>query len=163
MTAQFFDDRFDLVRNFPLKFLILRIGRAAHGEVLPDQNAVTVAEVEKCVILVHTAAPAAHHVAVGFPQKRKRLIQPLGVAGMEGVQRHPVRPADVGLFAVDKEAELPASLRISRIRADQAHRAYAEGKAPLVHDLAAIGQRCAHIVERGLAQIARPPELRVFQ
>ena len=85
MTAQFFDNRFDLVRDFPLKFLILRIGRAAHGEVLPDQNAVTVAEVEKCVILVHTAAPAAHHVAVGFPQKRKRLIQPLGVAGMEGV------------------------------------------------------------------------------
>ena len=55
-----------LVREGFFHVLGLRVAGAPHREILPNENAVLVAEVEEGVVLVDIAAPAADAVAAGI-------------------------------------------------------------------------------------------------
>ena len=68
----------------------LRIQRAGHAEIVPDHDAIFVAQVEQAVILIHVASPQAHDVAAGFRKQFYGTIVALRVPAVERVHRHPV-------------------------------------------------------------------------
>ena len=65
-----------------------------------------VAEVEEGVILVDVSAPTADDVAAQLIQHLQCLGETLGVAGVEGVQGHPVTTHGEHGLVIDEEAEL---------------------------------------------------------
>lgn len=89
----------------PGEIVVLRRKLAGQHEILPDQHAVLVAVVEKVVILVDAAAPAADHVAAEVreefeaPAMRSRASPCIASA-------EPSRAVDEQRLAVQQEAEL---------------------------------------------------------
>ena len=58
------DEAFRVWLNRGKKSVVLGIGRTGHRKVLPHHDPAPVTQIEELVILVHVAAPAAHHIAV---------------------------------------------------------------------------------------------------
>ena len=90
MASELLYDKLHLLAEGDLHALVGGVDGAAHGEVLPDHDAVGVAEVEEGVILVDVTAPAADDVAACLVQHLQGLGQSFGIPGVEGVQGHPV-------------------------------------------------------------------------
>ena len=133
----------------------VRIGAAGHREILPDQDAVSVAQVEELVILVDVAAPAAHDVAARVLKQRKRRGHAFGVPAVHRVHGHPVA-AHQHHRRVD-HLELALVARLHHLIDHD--RAQADGLLEAVHDLALAQQLQLHAVQVLLAVIARPPQL----
>ena len=135
----------------------VRIGAAGHREILPDQDAVPVAQVEELVILVDVAAPAAHDVAARVLKQRKRRGHALGVPAVHRVHGHPVATHQHHRRVVDDDLELALVARLHDLIDDD--RAQADGLLEAVHDLALVQQLQLHAVQVLFAVIARPPQL----
>ncbi|SCD52380.1 hypothetical protein GA0115239_102938 [Streptomyces sp. BpilaLS-43] len=96
----------DLGGHLVVQRLLLRVGGAGEGEVLPDQQPLLVAEFVEVVALVETAAPDADQVGV----RGEGLVQavgesPPGEAGREAVVRDPVHASYEDRLAVDGDPE----------------------------------------------------------
>ena len=164
VAAELQHDGLGLVPDAPAEALVLGIGVAGEGEVLPDHDAVAVAEFIEAVVLIHVAAPAAYHVAVQVRAERDGLVHPLRVAAVEGVQRHPVGAVDEDGLPVDDEAEAPGRLREVDFVEIELH--LADADPLLVHgqDGAVVGdQFAAGVVQGRLAVATRPPEVDVVE
>ena len=68
---------FDLEDSFFLqpfgKLRLVGIDAAAHGKILPNQNAFSVTEIKKRIRFIYIAAPAAHHIAADVIQQLQRF------------------------------------------------------------------------------------------
>ena len=160
MAPEPLHDDLRLCPELPAEVLGLGIGGAAHGKILPHCDAVGVAEVKKCMVLIDVSAPAPDHVAAAFVQKGQGPGQPLPIPGMKGVQRHPVGPHDEHRLSVYVEPELPAAVSVGQSRALQPDRADAQPNLPAVDFLISMKQLHPNAVQIGLPHIFRPPQLR---
>ena len=174
MVAQLLHDRLGLGPHLRQEILGLRIDAAGKGEILPDHDAVLVAQVEEAVVLVDVAAPAADHVAAQVGEEPDSLFVPPGIAAVEGIERHPVGTLDHDRLAVDIDHEMAIGLRrdvdargvsgwlvrprlTGRGGAIDHYGAEANALRALVKHLAVLPQLCGHRVEVGSAIALRPP------
>ena len=159
MVPQSFDleDRF-LLQPFG-KLRLIGIDAAAHGKILPHQNALSVTEIEKFIRFIHIAAPAAHHIAPNIVQKLQCFGQSGLIVIMQCIQRHPVGAQDEYFFAVDTEAECTVSIGIGNICMLQLHSADAVGKCICIANLSVVQKRYRHIVQVLRACVFGPPKL----
>jgi len=178
VVAQPYGHGLSLCAHLGQEVLRLRIARAGEREVLPDQDALLVAEVEEAVALVCIAAPAAHHVAADVIEQRNGAVDPFGVAAVEGVERHPVRALDHDRLAVDVDDEMAGRVRRAvmashggrrslrrphlpgRLRAVHRYRADADAVGPFSQHRAPATELRGHRVQVRCAIPARPPEPR---
>ncbi len=142
--------------------IVARLHAAAEHEVLPDQQAQLVGDVEERIVLIVAATPVAQHVHVGVACGGQHLAQARGVDPCgEGIERNDVGALCEDLYAVDDESEALPALAV--LLAAQFNRAQAD--ALLAH------QRCiGATVQAGLHGVAvlctvadRPPALRLDQ
>ena len=102
-------DRFDA--DILEKVGVGRVNAAGEHEILPEQDAVAVAQIVEHILGVVTAAPDAQHVHVGIDGALQQTIQHrLGDARRERVGRNPVRALGEQAHAVDVEGEFLAPL-----------------------------------------------------
>ena len=167
VVAQPLHDRDGLVPHPLLEVLVvLRILRAGEAEVLPDHHAVRIAPVPERLGLVEAAAPDADHVAVGLAHQLQRRDDPVLVPAVQRVHRHPARPADEAGLPVHRELHLAGLLRHGIVvRQFEVDFPDAELEIPPCNDLLrpAVAPDDVHVVEGGLAETARPPEVRLRQ
>ena len=92
--------------DFGLGFGVFRIGGAGKHEVLPDHDAVAVAQIVELVGFVDAAAPGTHHVGVGLHQiTDAAFVVAVSHAGDEGIVRNPVVAVRVHRHVVDVDLE----------------------------------------------------------
>ena len=145
--------------------VVLRVLRAGEAEVLPHQHAVLVAPVPEPLRLVQSAAPHADHVAVRLADKLERGDDAVLVAAVERVHGHPARPAHEARLAVHDELHLARLLRGDVVVGeDELELAHAEAERLLRQDLLRgdVPPLHLHVVERGLTEPERPPEVGVL-
>lgn len=92
--------------------LLLRVGGAGEGEILPDQQALLVREFVEVVTLVEAASPDPYEV----DPCRDRFVEAVGEVvpgdpGREAVVGDPVHPADEDRLVVDRDPERPTLQR----------------------------------------------------
>ncbi len=91
--------------------VVERVDAAREDEVLPDQDAVPVAQVVEPLVLVEPAAPHPQHVLVRLRCGADQAFQVgFGQAGGERIGRDPVRPLGEERPPVHHERERPAPL-----------------------------------------------------
>ena len=117
-----------------------------------------IAEVEECVILIDVTAPAADDVAPRLVQHLQRLGKSLGIAGVEGVQGHPVGAHGEHGLVIDDEAELTVIPREGG--AIQLHGADARLHVAGIHNDIAATQGHGHVVEVGQTRVLGIPQIR---
>ena len=136
-----------------------RIDAAGEHEVLPDQDAVAVAQVVERLGLVIAAAPDPDHVVVGRRRGAEQRFEPFrGHARRERVGRDPVGPLGEDGHAVDDEGERLAPFvglapKLERPQPDLE-------RAPVDGSIAR-DQLDLDLIERLRAQTVGPPELRI--
>ena len=157
MASELADDVIHLTAEGVLHLLVHGVDGAPHGEVLPDHDAVGIAEVEEGVILVDVTAPAADDIAPRLVQHLQRLGEPFGVAGMEGVQGDPVGTHGEHGLAVDDKAEL--TVIAGEGGAVQLHGTDTRLHGPLVHNDTATTQGDGHVVEPRPARVLGVPQV----
>ena len=164
MRAELERHRAHLLRYGLLEIRILRVKRAAHREVLPDKDAVPVAQIKERMILVDVAAPASQHVAVQILGDREGTLKMLGVTAMESVHRSPVAAVSIDFLAVHNEAETTRrglGGRGSHVKSDcsdtYAFPVRVHLPAILVKD-----PECG-VVQGGIPVAPRPPEVHIAQ
>ena len=64
MIAQALYNRYGFLVQTAPEIILLRIDRAAHNKILPDHNAVLVAEIVEDIVFVNVTAPDTYDVAV---------------------------------------------------------------------------------------------------
>ncbi|OQA63464.1 MAG: hypothetical protein BWY37_02190 [Firmicutes bacterium ADurb.Bin262] len=158
VVAVFFNDGGGLLGHRGGESFVLRRQFARHGEILPNHDAVRVAVVEKVLVLVKTAAPAAHNVAAEVAQHRQDVRQAAGRPGGEGVEGHPVGAHGEDFFAVDTQGELAASLFVGRPRALEGDGAHPHGETARIDRLASVKQFEHGVIEGGFARVTGVPE-----
>ena len=70
--------------------IILRIQPTGHHKVLPDQNAVLIAEIIQIIIFVNIAAPQPNGVTANILQQLTGFGQTLPISGVERIHRHKI-------------------------------------------------------------------------
>ena len=124
MVPEFAHNGYRFPFDHAVKPFLLRIDRAAHGEILPDHDARSVTQIEKGMILVHISAPAAHDIAARFPQQLMRFFKPFGIPAVEGIQRHPIGTLREDILPVDADPEFARVARqhpVHQLRLSQAY------------------------------------------
>ena len=137
------------------KNIIFRVNAAGEDKVLPDQDAIPVAQIVEALFLVEPATPHAQHIHMGFRCIRDQTFH-LGVtdAGRQGISRDPVRTFDEQLHPVDHESEGFAPL----VRfTPQLDRAQPHLVTALVQDGFPGFQAYSQAVERLVSKFIRPP------
>ena len=136
-----------------------RVDAAGKHEVLPDQDAVAVAQVVEGLGLVVAAAPNPDHVVVGVrrgAEQRAELCR--RDASREGVRRNPVGSLGEDRDPVDDEGERLAGL-VGFAPEFEGAQAYLV--VPDIERSAGSGQLDLDPVERLVAQTVGPPHLRI--
>lgn len=137
--------------------LLLRVGGAGEGEVLPDHEAELVAGVVEGVVLVDAAAPDAYEVDVGIGGLGEAGAVALGGdAGGQDVVGDPVDAACEDADAVDDEGEAGAVFVGAAVDLDGAE---ADSVLPGVQRPVAFEERQLDVVQRLFAVSAWPPEV----
>ena len=90
MLTQALDDLGDFASQPRLELRILGVDRTGHGKVLPDEDPLAVAQVIEEVVLVDVPAPAPDHVAAEVVDEVQDHGNPVDIARVIGVERHPV-------------------------------------------------------------------------
>ena len=156
----------DLVFRFApeVRFELLRFGidGARHHEILPNGDAVLVAEIVKRVFFVYAAAPDADGVAVQVFEQVERDRKPLRTARKHRVRGDVVRAEAEHFVAVYLKAELAASLRVRYGCAVERRGADAGFQRLRFDGFAAADELDLHVVKVGLAHALRRPEHRVW-
>ena len=165
MVAELGDDGLGLAADGVGEGVGLGIQRAGQREVLPDHDAVPVAQVEERVILVNVAAPAAEHVAVQVADHRKDGREMAGVAGVEA---RPAAPSWSRLHEdrriVDQEEELAGTFGCGDIGAAEAGGSDADARGLRSEDSAGgIEKLNGRIIERLRSVAAGEPEIDVLE
>ena len=70
--------------------IILGIQPTGHHKVLPDQNAVLIAEIIQIIIFVNIAAPQPNGVTANILQQLAGFGQALPISGVERIHRHKI-------------------------------------------------------------------------
>ena len=154
----------DVIGQFCLNIrdkLLIRAGiRAAREhQILPDRDAVAVAQVVKHVIFINAAAPDAQHVHVGLRCAGNQVfVKFRSDAGDERVCRNPVRAFRKIRHAVDDKLKRFAPLVGVAI---QHERPQSDSFFLSIHDGFAVEQVKRDVIQRLPAQSIRPPQLRV--
>jgi hypothetical protein len=159
----------DLVARFGVYFgneirVVLRIHRAGEHEVLPDQQTETVTFRVEEIVLVHPAAPYAQHGHVAFASPLQQRGVTFGFdCADERITRDPVRTFGENGHAVQDEAEeaRPPLAWIRRLIEDKR----TDPNAPTIlgERRRPVQERDRELVQRWLAQIMRPPQLRLVE
>ena len=99
---------------------MFRINGTCHHEILPDHDAVAVAEIKEFVGFINSAAPAADHVALKFIEELQHLIDSVFIAGVKRIERDMVAAFDPDRDSVDFDAEfaLPAEIELRSFQFD---------------------------------------------
>jgi len=178
MVAQPPDHGLRLIAHPFKKGVVLRIPATREHKVLPDQYAFLVAEVEKGMVFVHVAAPAANHVASKIFRQGDGLGQAAGVPAVERVQGDPIRAAHHDGLIINAKHEM--AVRIGRLvvpahgrppgpqrvgdpgagRAVDGNGADANALRSLGERLAGSRQACRYAVQIGVSIAVGPPEAR---
>ena len=77
--AQLADDGLRFALHGIKKRRVLRILMAGEHEILPDEQAVFIAVVEKFVVFVNASAPATNHIAVAFREELQDWHDAFGI------------------------------------------------------------------------------------
>ena len=155
MRGEAFHLIIDLVFDIVEEILAAGIEIAGEHEILPDQQAKTVAEIVEPVFLIEPAAPDADHVHIGLDRGAEKVfgLFPAGQR-IKRIGGDPVGAAAEDFPAVDAEGEAAAGLVLVRQKLDGS-----EADLP-GHGL--IGQFHRQLVERLFATAGWPPEFRIF-
>ena len=135
---------------------------AGHHEVLPDHDALLIAEVVELVLGIVAAAPDAERIEVGIDGPLDVVLNALvGNAAQEIVHGDVVGTHGEDLHAVDDEGELAAPLVGVLLGA---HRQGPQADALFhgIDDLALVDQLDYTIIQGLLTEATDPPELRVL-
>ncbi len=141
------------------KSRIFRVHAAGEDEILPDQDAIAVAQVVETILLVEPAAPDPQHVHMGRSRVPDQALQ-VGIAdaGGERIGRDPVCTLDEDWDAVDDEGERLAPL----VRfTTQLQGAQPDLVTAVVQNGFLRIRGNFHFVECLFPEAIRPPELRI--
>ena len=126
-------------------------------KILPDQDAIAVAQIVEHILRIIPAAPDAQHVHIGADCALKQSFQHgAGDARREGIGGNPVRALREETHAIDIEREFLAPLIGILAKLD---RSQTDRIGPLVKEFFPILQGDFHLVQRLLAIPIRPPQL----
>ena len=88
------------------KGILFRINTAGEDKILPDQDAIPVAQIVEAFFLIESTAPHPQHIHMGRGRIRDQAFHIcIADAGRKGIGRDPVRPFDKDRHAVDHECE----------------------------------------------------------
>ena len=141
------------------KGIVFGVDGTGHVEILPDHDARLVAEIEKAVLGIDVAAPAAGHIAIGFFHQLNGAVQMQVVAAVKRIETTVIGAFYKYRHTVDCEAEsaLP-------IRRENVGRSSSMVRMPICSTrrsttLTGMVKQCDRsFVQRPLAISARPPE-----
>ena len=157
------DYRPRLIRDGLRKGIVLPRFHVAHHEVLPDQNAVPVAEIIERIRFIDPAAPDANHVAVQVHEHVEAFLEMLRIARVEGVHGRPVAAVHIDRRPVYDEAKRAGILLRMPVGAFEAHRPEADLADVARQDATvAVEQFRRGVVKFRLPGGARPPEVGVL-
>ncbi len=146
--------------DFGLGFGVFRIGGAGKHEVLPDHDAVAVAQIVEFVGFVDAASPHAHHVGIGFHKvSNAALVIAVRHSCDERVVGNPVVAVGVHRHVVDVDLERTAHVVGAGI---DMHRTEADAAVPggVLAGFGGISGGHGDVVQRLFAVAQRPPQLR---
>ena len=141
--------------------VIQRVDAAREDELLPDEDAVAVAQIVEAFLFVQAAAPDAQHVLVRFDGRADQALEVrVADARREGIGRDPVRALGEDRHAVDDELPRLAPLIRLLAQLDGAQADLVRGR--LLQRRWPRRDRLTSTVYSGwLAVAVGPPQLRV--
>ena len=156
-TDSFFPDFFS-------KLVILRISCSGQGKILPHHDPVLIAPVEKVVVFVNIAAPAADHVAIQVGYHCQGTFEVLFVAAVKSIQRHPVGSLYKNFFTIDFKNKLAGIFGSGYFCPDQISRADSHILTDFIQYFpAVVSNPEGGVIQGRFAITAGPPEIHVIQ